>query len=274
MSTKGYLASGFKNVDDAEDLNTYSSCLTLLNSLEFFREYKTASFNLLELGPGLSVLEAGSGIGDDALKMAGMAAPGGKVVGIDKSAHMVKLARSKANSGNYNVEFLIGDVNNLDFEPSTFDRCRIDRTLQHLPDPARALEELFRVLKPGGTMLAFDNDWETYTLNSSNYTLVRKVCNYWCDSFSSGWIGRDLYGIFKRLGLKDIQVHPRTLVITELSAADRVFDIYTTVLRMEELEIISANESKVLMQELNDLDQSGAFFSSYTGFMVLGRKAG
>ena len=90
MSARDYLASGFKDVDEAEDLSTYSSCLALLNSLEFFREYKDASFDLLDLEAGMNVLEAGSGIGDDALTMAGLVAPDGKVIGIDKSAIWLK----------------------------------------------------------------------------------------------------------------------------------------------------------------------------------------
>lgn len=272
MSAKDYLASGFKNVDGAEDLSTYSSCLSLLNSMEFFREYKEASFELLDLEAGMMVLEAGSGLGDDAITMAGLVSPDGKVVGIDKSAHMVKEARTNQNSEN--IEFLIGDINKLEFETGTFDRCRIDRTLQHIADPAVALGELHRVLKPEGKMLAFDNDWETFTFNSFNKPLVRKVCNYWCDSFASGWIGRELYSIFNALGLKDIQVHPRTLVITDLKTSDRVFDIFKTISTMEEHEIISTGESNDLKQELRSLDDSGGFFSSYTGFMVVGTKAG
>ena len=184
---------------------------------------------------------------------------------------MVKEARLKLNSDI--VEFEIGDINKLEFEANTFNRCRIDGTLQHLADPVRALGELYRVLKPGGKMLAFDNDWETFTFAYPKKSMVRKVCNYWCDSFASGRIGSELYTIFKGLGLKEVQVYPRTLVVTDLSTADRVFDIFKTISKMEGLEIISTGESNDLKQKLQGLDNSGAFFSSYTGFMVVGSKA-
>lgn len=274
MTKKDYLASGFKDVDRAEDLSTYSSCLTLLNSLEFFREYKQASFSLLELRQGMSVLDAGSGLGEDALKIASAVSPGGRVTGVDLSAHMVKEACSKLSSDTDNIEFLVGDVTKLEFPDESFDRCRIDRTLQHLDRPEEALSELCRVLKPGGIMLAFDNDWETFTISSSMHAAVRKVCNYWCSSFPSGWIGRELYGIFRGLGLDRVEVHPRTLVITDLETSDRVFDIFNSISRAQELGIISDEEAKGLRHEIGARDVSGTFFSSYTGFMVLGRKPG
>lgn len=274
MSNNDYLASGFRNVDEAEDLNTYSSCLDLLHSIEFFIEYKRESFELLELEEGMSVLEAGSGLGEDALLMAELVSPGGKVLGVDSSAHMIKTAREKILDGQGNVEFHLGDICNLDFPDSTFDRCRVDRTLQHIEHPEKALMEMYRMLKPGGIMLAFDNDWETFTVSSSMKKVIRKVANFWCGSFPSGWIGRELYGHFKSLGLINVKVIPKTLVVTELHTADRVFDIFNTISRTKDLGIISKDESKQLIKELHEAEKNGNFFSSYTGFIVCGGKPG
>ena len=51
-----------------------------------------------------------------------------------------------------------GDLLRLPFATGTFGACRIDRVLQHIHSPAHVIEELFRVLVPGGTLVAFDND--------------------------------------------------------------------------------------------------------------------
>lgn len=274
MTKKDYLARGFNKVDEADDLSTYSSCLELLHSIEFFIEYKRESFTLLELEEDMSVLEAGSGLGDDALHMAELVSPGGNVVGVDSSAHMVKEARSKIEPGEENVQFLIGDITNLEFPENRFDRCRVDRTLQHIEHPEIALMEMERVLKPGGIILAFDNDWETFTVSSSMKEVIRKLANFWCGSFASGWIGRELYGHFTSLGLEDIRVIPKTLVVTELMSADRVFDIFNTISHTVENEIITKDEADELTKELYERDEKGTFFSSYTGFLVCGRKPG
>jgi len=51
-----------------------------------------------------------------------------------------------------------GDLLRLPFATGTFGVCRIDLVLQHIHSPAHVIEELFRVLAPGGTLVAFDND--------------------------------------------------------------------------------------------------------------------
>jgi ubiquinone/menaquinone biosynthesis C-methylase UbiE len=61
----------------------YSDYLNLLNSLEFFRQYKQFSFELLRLHEAISILDVGCGLGDDVLAIAKWVSPGGKVTGID-----------------------------------------------------------------------------------------------------------------------------------------------------------------------------------------------
>jgi hypothetical protein len=54
-----YLATGFADVDGAENTDAYSGCLSLLASLPYFKEYKRRTYELLELAPGECVLDAG-----------------------------------------------------------------------------------------------------------------------------------------------------------------------------------------------------------------------
>lgn len=267
-----YLASGFKNVDQTQDASKYSNCLSLLNSLEFFRVYKQKTFELLALGSGLTVLDIGCGLGEDVLAMSKLVSPVGKVTGVDTSESLLEQARVKLSEVNANVEFLRGDALNLAFNDGTFDRCRIDRTLQHCSDPPRALAEMARVLKDGGLMLAFDNDWETFTFSSRNREVTRKVAHFWCDSFAAGWVGRYLYGYFKECGLVKIKVYPQTLVLTELEVADKVFDLFQSIERAKNAEIISTSEADELVEELQTSAKKELFFCSYTGFIVVGKK--
>lgn len=89
------LASGFRDVDRAEDFAVFASCLALVESLPFFAEVKRASYDLLGAAPGRRVLDVGCGLGDDAAALAGMVAPGGSVVGVDGSRAMIEAARGK-----------------------------------------------------------------------------------------------------------------------------------------------------------------------------------
>ena len=107
-----------------------------------------------------------------------------------------------------------------------FDGCRIDRVLQHIADPAAAIGEMVRVLRPGGVLVAFDNDWETLTVDSADRALTRTVLNAWCDRFPSGWIGRRLVALFLHAGLGDVVTYPKTLVLRDLDVADRIFSFF------------------------------------------------
>ena len=267
-----YLASGFKNVDKTDDCRKYVNCLGLLHEIEFFKKYKEDSLKMLQLVPGLSVLDVGCGLGVDLIDIAKIVQSKGAVKGVDSSESVLRHAIANLVDAPTNIELIKGDALHLEFSDNTFDRCKIDRTLQHIIDPKKALSEIFRVLKPGGMMLAFDNDWETFTFSCTNTKLVRKVANYWCDTFASGWIGRYLYLYFSDLGLVDITVYPRTLVINDLAVSDQVFDLFQTVSKVLANNIITPEESQELIGEMQEQDCNGSFFSSYTGFIVVGRK--
>jgi ubiquinone/menaquinone biosynthesis C-methylase UbiE len=84
---------------------------------------------LLELRGGLSVLGTGTGTGTDALRLAGLVAPGGKVVGLDHSADVISEASRRADGSGLPVEFVQGDAHAVDYADESFDRCRCDRVL-------------------------------------------------------------------------------------------------------------------------------------------------
>lgn len=62
-----YLASVFANVDAANEIQKFTHCLKLLESIKFFQHYKQKTFTLLQLSEGKSVLEVGCGTGEDAI---------------------------------------------------------------------------------------------------------------------------------------------------------------------------------------------------------------
>jgi ubiquinone/menaquinone biosynthesis C-methylase UbiE len=219
------LASGFQSVDRASDFEMFSSCLTLIDSLPFFSECKRDSYDLLNATPGRRILEVGCGLGDDAAALAKRVAPGGSVVAIDGSQAMIDAARERHRDV-AGLSFDVADAAHLPFDDASFDACRIDRVLQHIDDPALAIAEMVRVLRRGGVVVAFDNDWETLTVDSADRALTRTILNAWCDRFPSGWIGRRLVPLFLQAGLRDVVTYPKTLVLRELDVADRIYSFF------------------------------------------------
>jgi ubiquinone/menaquinone biosynthesis C-methylase UbiE len=267
-----YLAKGFADVDNAENTDSYSECLSLLDSLPYFKEYKRKTYELLELGPLERVLDAGCGIGDDVFRMAELLVPGGFVVGVDSSTKLIEKARSDERNAAQPVEFFAGDLRQLPFSDQTFTRCRIDRVLQHVSEPQGAISELVRVLKPGGILLAYDNDWGTFSITSQNKRGTRLLENAWCDSFANGWIGRQLPRYFSEVGLVDITIHPSVSLISDFETADKVYNLTQTAQRAITARQISEIEASTWLTELRSRARSGSFAVALTAYTVVGRK--
>ncbi len=70
------------------------------------------------------------------------------VMGIDIDAPAVEFARTRCTSPN--VTFRVGDAMNLDFADASFDVVICSQVYEHVPDPARMMDEIYRVLVPGG----------------------------------------------------------------------------------------------------------------------------
>lgn len=112
------------------------------------------TIHLLEIQPADTVLEVGFGAGQ-AVRLAAEKASDGRVMGIDLSETMVRVATRRnaeaAKAGH--VVLLQGNVADLPFEDEYFDKIMTIHTLYFWPELDRALRELYRVLKPGGKLV-------------------------------------------------------------------------------------------------------------------------
>ena len=267
-----YLATGFTNVDQTQNKTAYFDCLTLIDSLPYYKEYKSKSYDLLDLKPGLVVLEAGCGLGDDALRIAKRIIPGGKVIGLDASSAMIERARLNARAFQLPVEFLVGDVKALPFSDGVISRCRIDRVLQHIPEPVRAVTELVRVLEPDGSLLAYDNDWESFSIMSSDIVTTRRIESLWRNSFVNSAIGRDLQSHFLAAGLTDVHRDPSHSIITDFETADKIYNLRETVQRAVEGGYISAVQGRIWIDDLMNRSAESRFSVALRAYTVIGKK--
>lgn len=109
-----------------------------------------AALPWLTASPHGQVLDAGCGTGNFSLKLARM---GYEVTGIDISPDMLDIARSKAIRSGYSIRFLKMDLTGLDFPDHSFDKVLSMAAWEFVPDPQRGFAELWRVLKPGGSLI-------------------------------------------------------------------------------------------------------------------------
>jgi len=155
------LETGFRDVDAAGDAESYADYLSYVNGLESVAAGKRERARLLGLRAGSRAIDVGCGLGEDARALSRLVGEHGEVVGVDSSAALLERARTRCEPEDGPIQFIAADAHELPFDAGAFDAARIERTLQHLEDPARVVGELARVTRPGGVVLANEPDWGT-----------------------------------------------------------------------------------------------------------------
>jgi len=104
-----------------------------------------------QINPGNTVIDLGSGAGNDCFVARHEVGPTGKVIGVDFTPAMIQKARANAEKlGFNNVEFREGDIDNLPISSNLADVVVSNCVLNLVPNKPKVMGEMFRVLKPGG----------------------------------------------------------------------------------------------------------------------------
>ncbi|MDD4019161.1 MAG: class I SAM-dependent methyltransferase, partial [Kiritimatiellae bacterium] len=165
---------------------------------------------------GSRVLEAGCGVGAQTVTLA-RNSPGASIVSVDISADSVAQAGQAVRAaGLTNVRFQQGDLFHLPFAPASFDHVFVCFVLEHLKEPASALQKLKTYLRPGGTITVIEGDHgSAYFYPDSDAARAAIHCQVELQHRTGGnaLIGRSLYPLLVRAGFSGVRVSPRMVYV-------------------------------------------------------------
>jgi SAM-dependent methyltransferase len=225
------------------------------------------------IGPGMRVLDVGSGAGDVAMLLARLVGPGGTVVGSDTSAQALATARQRINqAGLTNVSFADGDPSLIRFE-EPFDAVAGRYVLQFVPDGSAALARLSRHLRPGGIVAFHELDWKG-ARSVPDMPLYDRCCALCAETIgrlgAKTSMGPKLHDLFVDAGLPAPSMRLESFVGAGDAREDGVrlvTDLVATLLPdMERLGIVRPGEVDIETLPLRVLAEADA-----VGGVVIGR---
>jgi arsenite methyltransferase len=159
---------------------------------------------LIELKPGETVLDLGSGGGIDVLLSAERVGLTGKAYGLDMTDDMLALAReNQRQAGVENVEFLKGEIESIPLPDASVDVVISNCVINLSADKGRVLREAFRVLKPGGRFAVSD-----VVVRGEMDEEVRKSMLLWVGCIAGALEEREYCAKLLQAGFSNISIEP------------------------------------------------------------------
>ena len=264
--------SGYSNLDCTSDPMKYVRRLDRVGANPFWQEIKSQMLSLLDVREGDRVLDVGCGTGDDVRSLAQFVGVRGSVIGIDSSTTMIQEAKRRSEKSSLPIEFYHGDAQNLEFPDNSFNCCRVERVLQHLDNPQKALVEMVRVAKSGARIVVVEPDYGTISIDGGHCVITRKLIARRCSHFRNGRIGILLPLLYKRLGLENIVVKLTQVVRTDIDEEHEQFLLDKYIEPAIAVDAISASEAKHWIEDLKQADKFGNYRYAFNLFLICGCK--
>lgn len=266
---------GYERVDD--DPNASVLLATMDNTAKWAATRRLRSWERTELGlaSGQRLLDVGCGLGEAALALADDLGDDGEVVGVDVSAEMLRVARSRADGARCRVRFTVGDACSLAEPDDSFDVVRSERTLQWLADPTTAVAEMARVVRRGGLVSLIDTDWSTFAIDVGDDDLAAMVRNAMrTERGRPSNIGRRLHDLVRAAGLVPVATADATHTWTawnpdETPAPDGCFSMQSLADDLVAIDQLAPAERDRFVSKIHQAARRDQFSMNLTMYAVV-----
>jgi arsenite methyltransferase len=157
------------------------------------------------LRPGEVVLDLGSGAGFDSFLAARQVGETGQVIGVDMTPAMIEIARKNAAQGDYhNVDFRLGEIENLPVEDNSVDVILSNCVINLAPDKTAVYQEAYRVLREGGRLAISD-----MVASGEMPPEIQDDINLYSSCVAGALRVDELQEILETAGFKQIHIKPK-----------------------------------------------------------------
>lgn len=182
-----------------------------------------------QIKEGDTVVDLGSGAGNDCFVARKLAGDKGKVIGIDMTEAMIAKARHNAEKLGYtNVEFRLGDIEKIPITANKADVVISNCVLNLVPDKDKAFSEIFRILKPGGHLSVSD-----VVLEGELPEHLKEAAEMYAGCVAGAIQLDDYLRIMEEAGLKNIDIQK----LKPIQMPDDILLKYLTVKELEEFKM-------------------------------------
>lgn len=196
---------------------------------------------LASLKEGERVLDLGSGAGFDCFLASKKVGAKGKVIGVDMTPEMLDKARANAAKGKYaNVEFRLGEIENLPVADNSVDVIISNCVINLAPNKKRVFEEAFRVLAPKGRVMVSD-----IVLLKPLPEAVRESVEAYAGCIAGAEIKDNYLDAIRKAGFTDVKVLDEKTYPIEYIVSEEVFDEALGRLKMSQEELKTTADSVV-----------------------------
>lgn len=264
------LHRGFEDVDASAEERSFIQFLDLAAQVPSVAKYRDRMLTLCPVANGSVVLDIGCGLGNETTRIARFVGTNGKVHGIDTSVTLIGEAQRRTREVDAPVQFQLGDAHSLPYYDSSFDLCRAERVLLYLENPAKAIAEMARVMRPGGHVIVFDFDYGAFFFDSDFAPMTRHIEALVAGDPRNPAMGRELPHLMRKANLKIEAVEPTTLVPT-IAIARRLYA--AALSKGVEGGLFTAADVEAWWREQNAMVRDGTFYHAHHGYIVAASKS-
>jgi len=265
--------------------------LKRLVSSQSYAYMRTVMIEMLHLeeNQALQIVDVGCGEGAFCRDVSARVGRGSQIIGLDVSENVLDIARAQGNGDQTRGEiaYMVGDMMHLPFSDASCDVVICAGTLKYLETEEReraALEEMMRVLRPGGTLLVLDNDDYSITYAGvEDEELERKVVGAYASLQGDAQCGLRLPALCADLGLEGVEYREVLLEETNdfsletagRAMADNMHDVLVQRAQSHTQDsMVTEDEVERFYGQVQDAVHNGAYQWRYSKYALVGKKKG